>query len=857
GALKTNSVALEIRQKAKLTHGMGHSHLNLGQTLEALFLYAEAKSHLDSAVFFLDKTKDYELAGDAYFELSILNENLLDYQQGLIYAEKAFQNYSKAPFSPEYKRYYQAFTHQNIADLHSQLDQFDSAIIHYQKASVNYRSLGMVLEEASCLNNVGAMYLNLEQWQQAKDSLQKAASIFQQEPHSLEIAKILSNLGIAYKHLGKWKLSERLFHESLQIYQELITTPKHPEFAKIYDNLGDIYELRGDLENALFLYQAAIKEVIPAFFSDDPMDNPKGIDTTFILGQKSELLTYLVSKARILQSLAEKSELPESYLQAALQNYLLADSLIFRMRGEHYTEGAKLFWLAETRAVYEKAIDLCIKIGEWDQAFLLMEKSKAILLLGALEEAKAKNSAGIPDSLLEKEKQLKEAILVSQLQLTASLQAGNTSEAAKLRQKHHQRLLDFRQFSENLARNYAQYFAYQYQTRFADIAEVQTYLSAQNDSTVFLEYFEGDSAIYLILIAAHSKTGWQIPRNDSLVNDFLKRVSRPILQESETYRKIAYALFQKLLSPALKTIDKQVKQLIIIPDGHLASIPFDALLTDSLKTTSLNQFPFLIKTYHCRYAFSASVFFSKMNRPKNIRWNLLGVAPIEFEGLGQPLFPLSKSGDGVKMAIDNLGGKALIGNQASLEKVKENAQWAEILYFFTHASVANQFSPYPWIAFRDSAMVLPEIYGLETAASLVVLGACETLAGDLKKGEGVMNFARAFRYIGVESIVATLWQAEEGRTVKILGDFFERLKAGKSSDQALYEAKLAYLSQAIQSDQASPYYWACFTHTGESVGFSFSESGFGGQGWWILGIVLAAMILGGGWLIGRRLIYHV
>ena len=103
-----------------------------------------------------------------------------------------------------------------------------------------------------------------------------------------------------------------------------------------------------------------------------------------------------------------------------------------------------------------------------------------------------------------------------------------------------------------------------------------------------------------------------------------------------------------------------------------------------------------------------------------------------------------------------------------------------------------------------------EIYGMELTGDMVVLSACNTAYGKLQPGEGPMTLARAFHYAGIPSVVASLWSIPDNSTSRIMKLFYEQLDKGLPKDQALQQAKLAYLaSDDISSPNTrQPLHWA-------------------------------------------------
>ena len=95
---------------------------------------------------------------------------------------------------------------------------------------------------------------------------------------------------------------------------------------------------------------------------------------------------------------------------------------------------------------------------------------------------------------------------------------------------------------------------------------------------------------------------------------------------------------------------------------------------------------------------------------------------------------------------------------------------------------------------------------------LVILSACQTAAGDVRIGEGVMSLRRAFTIAGAESVLASHWPVSDEATQRLMTEFLRQWRSGKSRVEALREAQISLLRS---KDHSSPYYWAAFTLTGQ------------------------------------------
>ena len=99
------------------------------------------------------------------------------------------------------------------------------------------------------------------------------------------------------------------------------------------------------------------------------------------------------------------------------------------------------------------------------------------------------------------------------------------------------------------------------------------------------------------------------------------------------------------------------------------------------------------------------------------------------------------------------------------------------------------------------------LYRLPLSASLVVLSACESGAGQVQGGDEVVGLARGFIGAGAPMVVASLWNVDDASAARLMARFYARLTREESvSPPAALQAAQA---MAIQEEQ-HPYYWASF-----------------------------------------------
>ena len=98
---------------------------------------------------------------------------------------------------------------------------------------------------------------------------------------------------------------------------------------------------------------------------------------------------------------------------------------------------------------------------------------------------------------------------------------------------------------------------------------------------------------------------------------------------------------------------------------------------------------------------------------------------------------------------------------------------------------------------------------------LVVLAACRTSAGRIRRGEGVLSLARPFIAAGVPTVVASLWDADDRAGYSLFVAFHQAIRRGNSIVNAMREAQLHALGQS-DAGLRDPANWATFVVIGDA-----------------------------------------
>jgi CHAT domain-containing protein/tetratricopeptide (TPR) repeat protein len=106
-----------------------------------------------------------------------------------------------------------------------------------------------------------------------------------------------------------------------------------------------------------------------------------------------------------------------------------------------------------------------------------------------------------------------------------------------------------------------------------------------------------------------------------------------------------------------------------------------------------------------------------------------------------------------------------------------------------------------------------ELAGVDLwGTQLVVLSACETGRGEVKRGQGVYGLRRALVTAGAETVVMSLWKVNDETTRQLMEEYYRNLLKGQGRAGALRNAMLW-----MRQKQPHPYAWAPFIALGSDA----------------------------------------
>lgn len=310
-----------------------------------------------------------------------------------------------------------------------------------------------------------------------------------------------------------------------------------------------------------------------------------------------------------------------------------------------------------------------------------------------------------------------------------------------------------------------------------------------------VQYFIGHDYVYAFSVSENRFAFRRLGKSSRILHQ-VQRLREAIINR-DSFSEPARFLYDYLIHPL---IERDTEELVLITQNELNFIPFSTLLDSSDS--------YLIEKMAISYVESFSLFTTSES-PMNTNLNWQGFAIFNEQNKQLP-----KSLEEVIGLSEITKGDVFLNEQVTKAALLDALENSRIVHLATHGEVNQTNALYSSLDLYEDRFTASELYARPVQSSLVVLSACETAYGNLERGEGVINFARALTISGAQSSLTTLWQVPDKETATIMELFYGNLAADLNRTQALRKAQLSYLAQVDVPELRHPYFWAAFVLSG-------------------------------------------
>jgi len=381
---------------------------------------------------------------------------------------------------------------------------------------------------------------------------------------------------------------------------------------------------------------------------------------------------------------------------------------------------------------------------------------------------------------------------------------------------------------------------------------------ALEPGALLLEYRLGAAESHLWAVSGDAVEAFPLPARRAVEAAAREAVTglRSLRFQTGRNPQAACELSAMLLGPVAGRLGGRA--LTVVPDGVLETVPFAALPDPAAGAAGCPGAPPLVTAHAIGHLPSVATLATQRRRLAGRRpaagWLAVIADPV-YDAADERLGPAGPAGDGAAgpdrarpagggrepappplRRLPHAGaeaeailaglpaGKTLAktGLEATREAVVDgDAGGYRILHLAAHGVLNAERPLLSFLALSrfdagrrpvEGALYAHEVYGLDLAAELVVLSACDTALGPEVRGEALAaGLPRAFLYAGAERVLVSLWQVPDAGTGELMTGFYHHLiERGLPPAEALRQAQ-----QGLIRAGRRPQQWAGFVLQGD------------------------------------------
>jgi len=587
------------------------------------------------------------------------------------------------------------------------------------------------------------------------------------------VAGVTNNIGNTALQFGDYDLAEESFEKALAI-AERAKNDRVRSFA--LNNLGSIALQRGNVEKAELWSQQAL-------------------ELKQKIGEQAAVATGYIN----LGEIASRRNRPRESFAAFMHARAIAQTLGDRAQVALAEAGAASMAAHSNTphvALYFADRSLDIARGKLPAVVVTaaVARGNALRALGRNDEARAAFAEGI-DAVEAQRKQaggsnqqraqFLEARLNPFLGMVGLLAATKPAEALQYAEQAKARvLLDLIKTDDATT------------GRFARIAP---------DSAA-IEFVVGARRTYAFIATTNGVRPRGIAITDAELTREVRALRQRLADRDLGFDAASSKLFTRLLGKVWPLV-REKKSLVIIPDGALWELPFQALRADDGRYLA----------EHTSIAYAPSLTALAAMRTTATRTSDRAIPLLAF---GNP--PSANLPEATRQldAIARLYGdrsRVYTGEAATERRLRDEIASARVVQIATHGVLNGDNPLYSHLLFAragndDGRLEARELARLTLKNDLVVLSACDTARGTTRGGEGVIGMAWALFVAGCPSTVVSQWSVDAASTAEVMIRFHRHLRAGSTKSAALRNASAELMRDPRYRH---PFYWAPFIVIGD------------------------------------------
>lgn len=643
--------------------------------------------------------------------------------------------------------------------------------------------------------------------------------------------KCINNLCRTYEFVNRRDTSVVMYHHALDLIQNIKGYKRNLKVMTYYD-MADNYCCMGNYEKALDYVQQIFSLFLPDFKPKSVFDNPKTNWTKYY----PSLSHTVYLKLQILNAMKiekpKDSELDQSvfelnqmidYLQDQMRLRTFSTDYIWNC--ENYQLGENIYIAWNAARLYEITADT----NYLTNALTYLSKNRFFL-----ELATPFNDSALlnffPAGVIKQRQNYINTINDLQIKASTPNKPGKKSQLPD--RINEQRIL-LSALNVKMAQSNSLFSEILNQKSVIYLGSIQKKLKKDQVMMYFAEASPRITnqyrCLYQIVISPESADIREI--GSYLLSARFLNYRKAITENRPTAHidSIGYEIYKSIFEKYHQLLVG--KELIIIPSTQIASIPLELLPTSNPEKAN-----YFIQENLITYLFSINDFFESEINSDFDQSSLLSIVPsfgktrkMEISLLANrdsSLVDLPGALNECKKISEFIPSEIITGDIATENLFKSRFEHYPIIHLSTHGLSSNQKYYADELAFskaegaEDGYLHFSEILNMKFRTEMIVLSACKTGIGNTFNSVANMSLGWAFKQAGAQSVLMSLWDANDYASSVIMPEFYSYLSQGFTRPEALRMAKLKYLENA-DNLMKHPVYWAGFQYYGPNEPVNF------------------------------------
>ena len=653
------------------------------------------------------------------------------------------------------------------------------ALEYFDKSLARFQSDGDQVGMARMLSFTGNARFILGQYDLALEAYEKSRELYEKRSDQLNRAHVLLGIGAVHLAQKNQTLALKSFQEALTFYT---TLGRKADMADAMSRIAVAYREQGDNAKALEFAQTATRTAKEAeVFAIE----------AYALTEAGKAQRGLGHNTEALNSFAEAIQVQRS------------------MRPESGPDGIE----TERSGVlpYLGAMETLIELDRPRDALVGADEAKSQFLREVIQRGNFTITKGMTANEREEELILVGEVAALKAKVYGAQDANPIAANDVLKTRLNAAREKYEAFRKRLYATHPQLAVNRGNLPALKIEELRPFV---NDKTALLQYAVTDEKVFLFVVTAGTPAlDVQVYTLTTPRNEIAQKIAS--FRQSIDNSIAARELYDILLAPATSQIAQRSK-LIVVPDGPLWDVPFEALRVADDK--------FVIDQASVSYAPSLSALreMRKRRAPVTTRRAATLVA------FGNPtvahdvLERVQRTYTGLKLAntetneLDKLQTiygpvrtRSYTTKRAKKERVKAEANAATVIHLATPAILDHSVPMYSLFFMSpdtsdDGLLKLWEITTLNSKARVVVLPHALT-AGQSQTGDALIALSWSWFVAGTPAVVLNRW---EGNDAEFIYDLHQQLKTTQPNAEQVRQAMLKIRRRT------NPSYWAGYMFIG-------------------------------------------